>query len=213
VLIEIADGHGTPIRTITATGRAGLNRASWDMRIEPPIVPDMSESGAVSPAVGAPPGPLVLPGNYSVSIAAGARRLTGTVSIEADPRVTFPDADRRARQAALLDLYGLVKALGGARLAAAAAVTRAEAVNRAAPGDRQDPAASARSLQTQLAALINSASSLSRAIEGYSGAPTADQRRQIQWAFDDAARAIETLNKARRSDDSQVEPLAIPRRQ
>jgi photosystem II stability/assembly factor-like uncharacterized protein len=214
VVVRIADAHGAPVRTLKATGRPGLNRVLWDLRIDPPIEADLRAGSTAIGGFGGPPlGPLVLPGTYSVTIDGAAHPLKGELKVDVDPRVAFSDADRRARQATLLDLHDLIRALSAARTAAATGVVRAEATNRAAPGDRYDPAEGLRSLQTQFAALINSASTLSRSIEGYSGLPTADQRRQIDWAFDDARRALDTLNRTLQTDGPPSQQLSLPKRQ
>ena len=64
-------------------------------------------------------------------------------------------------------------------------------------------------MQSDLVAQFNAVSNLSRAIEGYSGLPTADQRRQLDWAFDDAARAVEALNRVLQTDTGGLR-LTVP---
>jgi hypothetical protein len=163
-----------------------MNRVSWDLRMEPP------EGAQQGPASGPPGtarlGPLVLPGLYTVTvnIGAGARILKGELKVEGDPRVNFSDADRRARQSTLLALYELQKSLAIARATSAAA--RVAADTRLAH------------LQSEIAAELNTATVLSRAIEGYSGLPTGDQRRQIDWLRDDAATTVEALNQVLRTE-------------
>ena len=64
-------------------------------------------------------------------------------------------------------------------------------------------------MQADLVAQFNAVNSLSRAIEGYSGLPTADQRRQLDWAFDDAARAIAAMNTVLQTDTAPSR-LTVP---
>jgi hypothetical protein len=213
IVVRVADAHGTLVRTLKGTARAGLNHVSWDMRMESPLP---EEPRDVSPGgIGTlPAGPLVLPGSYSVSIDGAPRPLKGELKIDGDPRVVFSDADRRGRQAALLDLYTLMKTLGAARVAAGSGVAHAEGTNRAAPGDLQDPAEKFRGLRARLGTLITAANTLSRSIEGYSGLPTVDQRRQIDWAFGDSREAIDGLNRAMDSDGARAPlQLSVPKRQ
>jgi len=213
IVVRIADAHAAPVRTLKGSARAGLNHVSWDMRMEPPL-PEEPRDASPGGVGATPAAPLVLPGTYSVSIEGTSRAIKGELKIDVDPRVNFPDADRRARQAVLLDLYALMKTLGAARSAASTGVAHAEATNRAAPGDRHDPAETFRVLRAQFGTLINAASTLSRSIEGFSGSPTADQRRQINWAFDDARQAIDALNRALDSDGARTpQQLSVPRRQ
>ena len=68
------------------------------------------------------------------------------------------------------------------------------------PRARADAGSRLTQVQADLVAQFNAVSSLSRAIEGYSGLPTADQRRQLDWAFDDAARAVDALNRVLQTD-------------
>src|SRR6185503_17037941 len=98
----------------------------------------------------------------------------------------FPDADRRARQAVLMKLYDLQKSL---------AATRAASASARLASDTQ-----LGQLQAEIAAEIGTAGTLARAIEGYSGLPTADQRRQIDWLLDDAARTVAALNRILHTD-------------
>jgi photosystem II stability/assembly factor-like uncharacterized protein len=189
VAVSVADSRGAIIRTIKAPGRAGMNRVSWDLRMEPPVA-DASQQAAAAGAVGgSPAGPLVLPGVYSVTVSGvtvDGRTLKGELRVDGDPRVSFPDADRRARQTVLLTLYELQKSLARARVTTATARVASDA--RLAQ------------LQTEIAAELNTASALSRAIEGYSGLPTSDQRRQIDWVLDDASKTIDALNQVLRTE-------------
>jgi len=199
VAVTVADARGSVIRTIEATGRAGMNRVSWDLRMEPPVA-DGARDGPAAGAAGAPPlGPLVLPGVYTVTVngvGVEARTLKGELRVEGDPRVNFPEADRRARQTTLLNLYELQKSLTVAR--ATTATARVASDTRLAQ------------LQAEITAELNTASTLSRAIEGYSGLPTNDQRRQVEWVVDDARKTVDTLNQVLRTEMPIPPPL--PRR-
>ena len=64
-------------------------------------------------------------------------------------------------------------------------------------------------MQGDLVAQFNAVTTLSRAIEGYSGVPTADQRRQVDWAFEDAQRAIEAMNRVLQTDTAPSR-LTVP---
>jgi len=64
-------------------------------------------------------------------------------------------------------------------------------------------------VQSDLVAQFNAVNNLSRAIEGYSGLPTADQRRQLDSAFDDATRAVDALNRVLQTDTAPSR-LTVP---
>ena len=212
VEILVSDATGHTMRTLRGSGRAGLNQVSWDLRMEPPIADGARDNPAPAAGPGAPPqGPLVVPGTYTVTIRAGERALNGAIRVDGDPRVTFPDADRQARQAALINLYDLQKTLAAARTASRFAITRLDALKRA---DNSEKSLQTRvsQLQAEITAELTTASALSRAIEGYSGLPTADQRRQIDWVFHDVSTTVEMLNALLRNDPIRTAqpPIAMP---
>jgi photosystem II stability/assembly factor-like uncharacterized protein len=188
VSVTIADARGGVIRTLRMAARAGMNRASWDLRHEPPF----REGPRESP----PQGPLVLPGAYVVTVQGSGPEfpapLKGTLRVDGDPRVAFADADRRARQAMLLKLYELQKSLAALRATSATA--------RVASDSQLG------SLQAEIGMEISTASTLSRAIEGFSALPTSDQRRQVEWLLEDAARTIGAVNRV-----LHAETPALPR--
>ena len=198
------------MRTLNGTGRPGLNRVSWDMRMEPPAV-DGARDAPATGGFGAPAqGPLMLPGGYTVTVKAAGRSLKGALRIDGDPRITFADSDRRARQTALLNLYALQKSLSAARVAGATAAGQLDTPGgRGIASSRADAGSRLLQVQADLVAQFNAATNLSRAIEGYSGLPTADQRRQIDWAFDDAAKAIDALNRVLQTDTTPSR-LTVP---
>ncbi len=207
--ITVRDASGTLVRTLTGPARRGLNRASWDLRMDPPLADGDRESPAAAGGFGgSPSGPTVLPGSYNVSIKADGRNLTGVVTVEGDPRIAFSDADRRARQAALADLYDVQKTLAAARKAARILVAQTETMKQevAKPVTTLDALADHLSqIQSDLSTQANTASSLSRSIEGYSGLPTADQKRQIDWVFDDVTSGVAALNHVIQSEAPAVQ--------
>ena len=209
ITVSIADSGGAVMRTLNGTGRPGLNRVSWDMRMEPPAVDGARDAPATG--FGAPAqGPLVLPGGYTVTVNAAGRSLKGALRVDGDPRISFADSDRRARQTAVLNLYALQKSLSAARVAGATAAGQLDAPGgRGIASSRADAGSRLMQVQADLVAQFNAATNLSRAIEGYSGLPTADQRRQIDWAFDDAAKAIDALNRVLQTDTTPSR-LTVP---
>ncbi|HET6957498.1 MAG TPA: hypothetical protein VFI56_12975 [Vicinamibacterales bacterium] len=210
VIVTVADAHGAALRTFKGTSRAGMNRAAWDLRMEPPTAEGQRESPSGGGPGGPPLGPLVLPGIYTVTVTAGGRLLKGELHVEGDPRVVFPDADRRIRQTALLNLYALQKSLSAARVAGATAAGQLDTPGgRGLYSSRADAASRLTRVQADLVAQFNTVTSLSRAIEGYSGLPTADQRKQIDWAFEDAGRAIEAMNRVLQTDTAPSR-LTVP---
>jgi hypothetical protein len=61
---------------------AGLHRVAWDLRHQRPRWPE----GARLDTCGPPPGPLALPGDYTLRLSAGAHSVSRPLRVEADPR-------------------------------------------------------------------------------------------------------------------------------
>ena len=210
IRVTISDARGMPIRTIAGTNRAGLNRASWDLRMEPPVPNGPRDVPAAGGFGGAPQGPLVLPGVYGVTVTAAGLSLKGELRVDGDLRITFSDADRRIRQTALLNLYALQKSIAAARAAGATAAGQLDTPGAGGvTSSRTDTASRLTRVQADLVAQFNAVNNLSRAIEGYSGPPTTDQRRQLDWAFEDAARAIAAMNAVLQTDTAPSR-LTVP---
>ncbi|HEV2986686.1 MAG TPA: hypothetical protein VGX46_19965 [Vicinamibacterales bacterium] len=214
VQIAVSDASGQTIRTLRGSGRSGLNHVSWDLRMESPVAeaPRDPAPPAGGPG-GVPQGPLVVPGTYTVTVKAVGRELRAPIRVEGDPRAAFSDAERRERQTVLLNLYDLQKTLASARTASRFATSRLESLKRAEDPDRTVQSRMAQ-MQTEILAEVNTVSALSRAIEGYSGPPTADQRRQIDWVFQDVSATVDSLNKLLRNDPIKTSqpPIAMPPR-
>jgi hypothetical protein len=208
VRITVADSRGNAVRTLKAPGRAGLNRVSWDLRMEPPVAESPREAPVGGGAAGTPQGPLVLPGSYSVTLNLAGRQLKGDLRVDGDPRVTFPEADRRTRQAALLKLYELQKALAAARSAVTAASSQSDALKRSGQAARDNTDVSLARIRGDITTELGTINSLSRAIEAYSGLPTADQKKQLDWAFEDASKTVDAVNRLLRTDTPMPAPLA-----
>jgi photosystem II stability/assembly factor-like uncharacterized protein len=212
VRVRVTDGHGAVVRTLGGAAQPGLHRVSWDLRMESPI-PDGARETASTTVGAVAQGPLVVPGVYTITIETGGRQLKGELKVEGDPRVTFSEADRRARQDVLLRLYALQKSLVTARAAAAAGVAHLDAAARTSSNTDHDPQERLRVLQIEMTGEMTTVNTLSRSIEGYSGVPTADQRRQIEWVFDDAAKTVDALNETLQTDGERPARLmSIPKK-
>jgi len=120
VTVEVLDAAGTIVRTLTTSGRAGLNRAAWDLRYEPPQQVALRTTPPDNPRIWDEPrfkgrttrpishwgiqgpqraGPIAAPGRYSVRLTAGGTPLTRPFEIVKDPAIPTPDADVQANTA------------------------------------------------------------------------------------------------------------------
>jgi photosystem II stability/assembly factor-like uncharacterized protein len=81
VKVEILDSRGAVVRTLpSATGHAGLNRVTWDLRAPGPWISRSQPEGQNGPAV--------VPGRYQVRLTAGSFTATQPLVVIEDPRVT-----------------------------------------------------------------------------------------------------------------------------
>jgi len=94
VTIEILDAAGKPVRKISnLTAKAGMNRATWDLRYDTPtVVPGIYQFGSLK-------GRKVVPGTYQVRLTANGETRTAKVEVQKDPRVSatpqqFADQNR-----------------------------------------------------------------------------------------------------------------------
>jgi len=110
VKITVLDKDGKTVREFDGPGAAGVNRANWDLRSNPPAEPTPQQLEAEAAGFGfGPRGPLVDPGEYTIKIKAGDQEATQKVTVEDDNRVTFSAVDRAARRETIDKLYAMAK--------------------------------------------------------------------------------------------------------
>ena len=129
--LTIAKSGGDVVRTMNASASPGVNRVVWDMRYDAATggapggrgggpgaggagrgaAGGRGDQGAALAAGGGGGGgrggggsPLVLPGDYSVTLKAGGQTLTRPVKIVMDPRITVSNSDLQDQLAAGLSL-------------------------------------------------------------------------------------------------------------
>lgn len=103
----IRDESGKQIRDIPATKRKGLNKISWDMRMNPPKVPE----GGTKLSFSGFQGPLVLPGKYSAELRIGKEVYTYDFEIKPDPNVDYTMEERKKQYELSLKIYNELEAL------------------------------------------------------------------------------------------------------
>jgi hypothetical protein len=210
VSIDIADAAGGTVRTLKGSSSRGLNRVTWDLRMSSAIPDEVASTltagrggrggGGGGRGGAAATGPLVLPGKYKVTvhIAGISSPLHGEITVEGDPLTSFSDADRRARQAIVMNVYATQKTLAAAHVAVRAlGAQSAELKSDLAGGGAKADSVIARipRLQTSIDAALAAASGAVRPVDAWSGLPTADQRKQIDYAVEDGNKAVAELNR------------------
>jgi hypothetical protein len=212
VMVEISDAAtGAMIRTLKGPSAKGLNRVNWDLRMSGALSEEEAGTliaggggrggggGGGRGGAGAQAGPLVLPGKYKVAVKVPgvAAELRGEMIVEGDPLTNFSDADRRARQALVMNVYALQKTLAAAHTAARALGAQSADLKKdfAGGGAKADSVvARVGRVQADVDRSIAATGGSVRPIEAWSGMPTLDQRRQIDYAMEDANKAVAELN-------------------
>jgi len=174
VTVTVSDAAGAVVRELKlAKPQAGLNRASWDLRREAPVKPEEgSERGGGF--FGPPRGPLVLPGTYTVKVAAAGKEATETVVVEDDPRIKVADAERREWYAAELEAGRIWTKADAADKAVKSIRKQLEELKAALEKKKDTPEAVTKAIKD----LIDKATPLARQLSadtpmGFAGAPLA----------------------------------------
>jgi photosystem II stability/assembly factor-like uncharacterized protein len=164
--LTVHDSTGRLVQTLTPTATRGVNRVVWNLRYaDLPIRSGGGEDDDEGPRA-TTPGPLVLPGTYTVRLVHGGRSLSQRVVVREDPRLTVTRAERAAWTAFHRDVATLVTSFADV----AARWRNASGTDAATrDGKRQ-----AQELSARLSTLYS-------AVGRWTGAPTADQRSQLRY--------------------------------
>ncbi|MBV8245808.1 MAG: hypothetical protein JOZ38_07795 [Candidatus Eremiobacteraeota bacterium] len=100
VRVDIVDAQGQVVRRLSPASNAGVNRFAWDLAEQPPVPWDRARDWNRGPDDGPP----VVPGNYSVRLRVAGQTLSQPISVLADPRAAWTQADYVARNQFLREL-------------------------------------------------------------------------------------------------------------
>ncbi|MFP5330440.1 MAG: WD40/YVTN/BNR-like repeat-containing protein [Alphaproteobacteria bacterium] len=100
--MEVLDSSGKVVDEIPVSRRVGLNRVSWSMRTDPPVVPPAATIAGASTQ-----GQRFLPGNYTIRLTKAGEVTEIPLAVTLDQRAKFTVADRQAQFAAAERVKGL----------------------------------------------------------------------------------------------------------
>lgn len=208
VEIQVKDASGSLIRTLAGSGEAGINRMYWDLRAEPAQRPDPREP--YNPVFRLPPeGPTVLPGRYTAVVnIPGRTALPVPVTAQPDPLIVISETDRGARDAVIQDLYAMQRTAVAANAALRTVTDQLTRLRRQLEERPQGAAPAPPEARARLAQALDSLSAVQRsmtreagavdrlagAIGGYTGLPTVDQLRQVEWVHEDLSASVGRVN-------------------
>jgi photosystem II stability/assembly factor-like uncharacterized protein len=166
VTLTVLDAAGAVVQELTPTTTRGINRVVWNLRSADLPLRGGGGEDDEGPARAGSPGPLVLPGTYTVRLVSGGVTTTQQVVVREDPRIRISAVERRAwttfqRQVATL------------------AVEFAPVADRARRATGRD--AQTLDLKRQAAELLSRISTLYGGTARWTGRPTADQRSQLAY--------------------------------
>jgi photosystem II stability/assembly factor-like uncharacterized protein len=99
-VFNITNKEGQKVIELKGPKNAGINRVSWDLRYGAPDIPELGRTRRGR-------GPLVLPGEYNVTLKVGDQEMTKILKVDEDPRIEISVADRKAQHDALIRLHYL----------------------------------------------------------------------------------------------------------
>ena len=167
VRIEVRSRDSTLVSELEGATAAGFNRVVWDLRHGSP--PARRGGGF---GFGGPIRPLVVPGEYAVTVRSGDREDTRMVRVLEDSRITATPAVRTAWTATLLELADLRN-----EAQAELALVR-EALDEVDDEDTGSRAMKLRDLEREWQEVSNRIRGLAGGVEGVVGPLTGDQESQ-----------------------------------
>ena len=207
-VLTITDADGNHIRTVDTPSEAGINEVIWDWRHDPPYEAEEEGSGGGGGGGfrggGAPDGPIVLPGPYTVSMTVGGKTFSTQVEIHADPRRPMTGADRKARQHSLMRLHTLAVPVYEAGRAIAKLQEQLDAAEELIEAADEAPEGLEEELKAIREALEEVEDDLQEArrnavvagsIQGSSTPPTEDQMWQVERAWEVMEELVGPLNE------------------
>jgi len=164
--LTVLDAAGSVVQQLRPTTSRGVNRVVWNLRYaDLPLRGGGGEDDDGPPRAGSP-GPLVLPGTYTIRLVAGGVTTTQRVVVREDPRITITPVERRAWTAFQREV-------------AALAVEFAPVADRARRATATD--AQTVDLKRQASELLSRIGTLYSGTARWTGRPTADQRSQLAY--------------------------------
>jgi photosystem II stability/assembly factor-like uncharacterized protein len=198
--LTILDSSGEIVRELQGPGTAGGHEVIWNLRLPAPYEPEQTQQGGFG---GAPRGPKVLPGTYTVRMEAAGRPMSTDFEVRLDPRIEITPADLRARQDVLMSMYALAKPLYEAGRSVrklneqVAEVQQVLKENENAPESIGEAATAISTELGEISSELGQASRGARAsfmLESSTTRPSPDVMLQIDLAWDKVPGLVERLN-------------------
>ena len=177
VTLSVHDAAGTLVQTLAASRTRGVNRMVWNLRhADLPVRGGFGEDDD-APRGGNLAGPYVLPGIYTVRLAAAGRTFEQKVEVRDDPRIDAPAADRKLWADFQMQVAEAIRQFAPI----------ADKVQKAPAGDAQTT-----DLKRQSRELLSRLSGLFTATGRWVGRPTAEQQSEFKFYQEMSAKITST---------------------
>jgi photosystem II stability/assembly factor-like uncharacterized protein len=223
-VLLIMDKDGQKVAEIKGPKNAGVSRVSWNLRHGAPDIPELGRTRRGR-------GPLVLPGEYDVTLKWDDQEMTKTLKVSDDPRIDISFADRKARHDTLVQLQYLFPYVSAATKAVGDLEKELEKVQKTLKKVAEVPESikehmenttkELEEIKIQLSgdpekgfagrqfSVQGGLSMIGSAIESYSEAPTDRQLQQIEEKRQELKTQIERINKIIQENIPRLNELLI----
>lgn len=197
VSITVLDASGREINRVAAKTAAGVNRVIWNLREAAIYQPPSGQGGGgFFGGSGRVEGPWVMPGQYSVRLAAAGVTEQQTLTVRNDPRIELSAAELRAWHDTLVALGELIRHTAPLADSVAAFQRRVDSLPDAAKRRNRQLMQELSDVAPKFTELKNREIRLYRELDGWLGKPTADQLAQFAYYRDALARYEPRVRKA-----------------
>ena len=223
-VLLITDKEGQKVIEMKGPKNAGINRLNWDLRHGAPEIPELGRA-----RVGR--GPLVLPGEYNVTLKVDDQEMTKILKVADDPRIDISYADRKVQHDVLVKLQHLFPYVTAATKAVRDLEKEIDNVQKTLKKVKEIPESIKELLEATTKELEEikiklsgdpelgfrgrqfsiqgSLTMIRSAIERYSEAPTERQIRQVQEKQEELHVLIERINKIIQENIPRLNELLI----
>ncbi len=191
IKLSVYDTAGNPIQELEPSKDRGVNRVIWNLRHGKYPDPVGAEPNWTGRPPQGPEGPFVLPGTYAVRLTVGGQTHEKTVEVLDDPRLEVTSADRREWTETLLEIGEMYRAAN----AMAGRVLEVEEKLKGLDNPPAQTSDEAEALHELTFELRRRTRDLYGSVGGWTGPPTAEQRKQISY-LSDAANQVQPRVRA-----------------
>jgi hypothetical protein len=190
--LSVHDASGNPIQELEPTKDRGINRVVWSLRYERYPAPAGAEPSSDGRPPQGPEGPFVMPGTYTIRLSVGDQTHEKTVEVLDDPRLDdVTPADRREWTDTLLEIGEMYRSANVMTEQVLGVEEKISKIDNP-PAETAEETAALHKLTFELRRRVRN---LYGSVGGWTGPPTAEQRKQMTYLVE-AAKQIQPRVRA-----------------